>query len=107
MSIYIKSVIQVKVLNSLSKEKCFQLLALKVCTGNNNSFVVAEIYRPPSAPSHAIDDLVELLNPHINSEMLILGDFNLNWLTNVSDHLKEVCGNLLLKQLITEPTRPT
>lgn len=38
--------------------------------------------------------------------MLVLGDFNLNWLNNTSDKLKECCFNLNLTQIITEPTRP-
>ena len=32
--------------------------------------------------------------------------FNLNWLTTASDHLKDVYNNLSLTQLITNPTGP-
>ncbi len=34
------------------------------------------------------------------------GDFNLNWLANDSNSLKEMCDNLSLSQLIDEQTRP-
>ena len=36
----------------------------------------------------------------------VLGDFNLDWLTNASEHLKELCSSLNILQLITDPTRP-
>ena len=68
--------------------------------------MVAGTYRPLSAASHTVDDLAELLNPYIKPEMLILGDLNLNWLNNAANHLKEVCGNLSLAKLTTEPTQP-
>ena len=41
-----------------------------------------------------------------HSEMIILGDFNLDLFTNASEHLKELCSNLNILQLITDPTRP-
>jgi hypothetical protein len=34
------------------------------------------------------------------------GDFNIDWLSGASESFKEICSNLNLTQLITEPTRP-
>ena len=38
--------------------------------------------------------------------MLVLGDFNLNWLTNDSNSLKDMSDNLNLSQMIDELIRP-
>lgn len=61
--------------------------------------------RPPASIS-AIDKLVDLFAPYINSEIIISGDLNLNWLNSASHHLKEVCANINLSQAITDPTIP-
>lgn len=37
---------------------------------------------------------------------MILGDFNLDWLSPISDKLKDFCTELNLTQLINYPTRP-
>ena len=39
-------------------------------------------------------------------ELLVLGDLNLNWLSDASVHLKNHMCSLNLSQLITELTRP-
>lgn len=41
----------------------------------------------------------------VNSEMIIRKDFTLNWLSNAPQYLKELCANLNISQLITDPTR--
>ena len=74
--------------------------------GINSSFILAGLYRPPSAPSSALAEIATLLSQYTASEMLVLGDFNLNWLSNASDYFKEICGNLTLTQLVMESTRP-
>ncbi|KAL7865358.1 hypothetical protein SRHO_G00106050 [Serrasalmus rhombeus] len=104
--IYTNVNLQANVLCAVSKEKCYEFLALQVSLGKNNSFVLIGIYRPPSAPHSAVEELADLLSKFSASELLVLGDFNLKWLSNASDHLKEICGNLNLTQLINEPTRP-
>ncbi len=96
----------VTVLNAVSIPHSFEFIALKVHLSSNNAFNVVGVYRPPSAVTGAIDNLANLLAPYSNLVMLVLGDFNINWLTNDSNTLKEVCDNLNLSQLIEEPTRP-
>lgn len=56
----------------------FEFIALKVNLSSNNSINVVVVYRPPSAVSCAINKLADLLSQYSNSEMLVLGDFNLN-----------------------------
>lgn len=106
VAIYTRVNIQTTVLCAVSKEKFYEFLALEVSLGKNNSFVLIGIYRPPSAPHSAVEELADLLSKFCTFELLVLGDFNLNWLSNAFDHLKEICVNLTLTQLIKEPTRP-
>ena len=106
VAIYVKSKFKVSVLKTVSIPKCFELLILKVALGKNNSLCVAGVYRPPSADSNSIDNLAEILSPCLAFELIVMGDFNLDWLSNASNYLKEVSGNLTLSQLVTEPTRP-
>lgn len=94
------------VLKAVSGYKSFEFLALKVSIAQNNSIVVVCIYRPPAAPSSAINEIGDLLAPFTDSELIVLGNFNLNWLSSASEYLKEVCDNIHLSQLITDPTRP-
>lgn len=87
---FVKSCLSVSVVTSVSKLKCFELLAVSVCLGKNNTgkILVIGFYCSPSAPVGAIDVLFDLISNYGNSELLILGYMNVNWLTNTSDHLK-------------------
>lgn len=66
--------------------------------------MVIAINGPPSADSTA--KLEDLISQYAHSELIIIGDFNLDWLFNASEHLKELCNNLNISHLITDPTRP-
>ncbi len=48
----------------------------------------------------------DLLSGYYNAELIAVGDFNLNWLNETSDHLTDILGSLNDSQLLTEPTRP-
>ncbi len=39
-------------------------------------------------------------------ELVLLGDFNVNWLQSASDGFKANCDTLNLFQLVESPTRP-
>ena len=54
-----------------------ELLLLKIHLSRNKSITVAACYRPPSAPSCALDTIGELIGPHLSSEFVLLG--GLNW----------------------------
>lgn len=54
----------------------------------------------------ALDKVSDLLSKYAKSELLIMADLNLNWMTPVSDRLKDICTELNLTQLISKPTRP-
>ena len=106
MAIYVKSCFSVSILHAVTMSKCFEFIALNINSGSNNSIVVIGIYRPPLADAPSIDYPAELLSQYTNLEMIVPGDFNIDWLTVASDYLKEVSSSLNLSQLINEPTRP-
>lgn len=64
-------------LNAVTVGNCLECLALKVCVAQNNSVFVVGVYRPPTASSSAVDETAHLLAPWKDSEIVLLGDFNL------------------------------
>lgn len=44
------------------------------------------------------------MSPYVEFEEIILGDLNIDWLTNASDDFKEFCGDLNLTKFIMELT---
>ena len=80
VAIYCRNSLQSSVLLSRSVPKKFELLLLKIQLSKNKSLTVAACYRPPSAPSWALDTICELTAPHLSSELVVLGDLNWNML---------------------------
>jgi hypothetical protein len=104
VAIYCKDNLQSSVLLSKSVPQKFELLLLKIHLSRNKSLTVAACYRPPSAPSCALDTICELIAPHLSSEPVLLGD--LNWdMLNTSAILQTKLDALNLTQIINEPTR--
>ena len=69
----------------------------------NKYLTVAACYRPPSAPSSALDTICELIAPYLSSEFVLLGD--LNWdMLNTPAVLQSKLDALNLTQ-IKVPTR--
>ena len=77
VTIYCRDSLQSSVLLSRSVPKTFELLLLKIHLSRNKSLTVAACYRPPFAPSCALDTICELIAAHLSSELVLLGD--LNW----------------------------
>lgn len=106
VAIFVKESFSVTIVNSVSVPKNFEYLALSVSLGNCEKLPLLGVYRPPSAPSAGISDLAHLISSHLSSEIILLGDLNLDWLSNTSDGRKDLCIDLNLTQLISAPTRP-
>uniref|UniRef100_A0A8K9X1H2 Reverse transcriptase domain-containing protein n=1 Tax=Oncorhynchus mykiss TaxID=8022 RepID=A0A8K9X1H2_ONCMY len=104
VAIYCKDSLQSSVLLSRSVPKQFELLLLKIHLSKNKSLTIAACYRPPSAPSCALDTICELIAPHLSSELVLLGDLNWNML-NTPAILQSKLDALNLTQIINEPTR--
>ena len=62
-------------------------------------------YRPPSAVKDSSSSLANLLL-QLDKEIVLLGDFNWDWLTAVSEDFKNLCISLNVTQIVDSPTRP-
>lgn len=103
---YVREHLVTTVSIAVSTPKCFECIVLNVCVGGDTHLSVSGVYRPPSAPSSALNDLGKVLANFNSSELVILGDLNQDWLTESSSFLKQLCLELDLTQLILHPTRP-
>ena len=93
-------------MDAMTLPKCFEVLILKIDLGMTNFLYLIGVYRPPSADANSIDRLADIFSQYMDKELIVMGDFNLDWLCDASNYLKEVSGNLGLSQLVMEPTRP-
>lgn len=57
-----KSCFSVSLLHTVSVPSCFEFIALKVFLVPNDSVVVVDVYRPPSAVTSSINDLADILS---------------------------------------------
>ncbi len=64
------------------------------------------IDHPQPSPVWFLIYVADLLSQLNSSELVVLGDFNLNWLPNDSNDRKKMSDNLNLAQFISEPTKP-
>jgi hypothetical protein len=63
IAIYRRDSLHSSVILSRSMPKQFKLLHLKIHLSRNKSLTFATCYRPPSAPSCALDTICELISP--------------------------------------------
>lgn len=68
--------------------------------------IIGNIYRPPNSPSESINNILSTINSlNCFDEIIVLGDFNRNWLDRSSLKERNQFESLNLTQLIREPTR--
>jgi len=85
-----------------------ECIFVKVVFHLNKCIIIGSIYRPPSAPVESCNCLISTINSVFGkNELILLGDFNKNWLDTSCNKEKNMFNNLNLTQLITEPTRIT
>ena len=84
--------ISASVVLSLSTPKCFEYLALKINIGsaaNCERLLLIGLYRQPSAQAQAIKEVFNLISSHGMTDLLLMGDANLDWFTGASSTLKK------------------
>ena len=87
-----------------------EIMWIEVSPPNCSSFLIAGVYRPPDT-LHATDVRIEQNLERgylLGKEMYVLGDFNIDLLTNKGQRhflFLSLC-NLNFKQLVEQPTRP-
>ena len=84
----------------------FECLFIKIIFHANKHLIIGNIYRPPDAPAESTQCILSTINSidHLN-EIIILGDFNRNYLDRSSAKDRNLFNSANLTQLITEPTR--
>ncbi len=92
-------------LTSLSISKVFEFLVLKIELSKDVYLTLAGCYRPPSAISDSLVLLQQQLSTINFNELLLVGDFNWDWLSTASNNFKSFCDTFHLTQLIDSPTR--
>ena len=95
VAIYCRDSWQSSVLLFRSVPKLFELLLFS----RNKPLTIAACYRPPSAPSCALDTICELIASHLSSELMLLGDLNWDMLNTPAIQSKHD----VLTQIINEP----
>ena len=106
---YVKMLVQVK--SSVESERMWHYLHLDF-----GILALCNWYRSPSAPSSHMEEFAEELAEIQNEALgiLVMGDLNIHharWLrysnanTGEGQHLKEICDDHSLRQMVKEPTR--
>jgi len=87
----------------------FEGLFIKMTLHENKQIIIGNIYRPPTSMKvESIKNILSTVSSLVsNKEMILLGDFNINWLHSSTFTVKNMINSLNLTQLIAEPTRLT
>lgn len=103
---YVSSTLLSDIVIPNEKPVHFECLFVKVIFHTNKQLIIGNIYRPPNSGAESIQCIGNTINSVCNSnEMIILGDFNINWLDHSSLNNRHYFEGLNLTQLISEPTR--
>ena len=81
MATYISSNLTAELITPTVKPTHFECLFVKIIFHQNKYITVGNVYRPPSAP---VESSKCLMSTPSKNEMIILGDFNKNWLDKSS-----------------------
>ncbi len=108
MIVYIKSTLQC---HKIQWSNCnlLECLGLNVSLSPQMSFALVVIYRPPSADNSFYENFEKLLKEsNLDKEIIIMGDFNINWEDNPSrKKLKQITDRFDPTQVVRGPTRIT
>ena len=108
--IYVDIRIQSQVLSYTTEGLEILWVKLTLCPGS--TITVGVYYRPPDSPAQSIDQLENVLDeltPAELSKLLLVGDFNINFMPSATSSLKTKLLQLMYKfnltQVVDEPTR--
>ncbi len=74
--IYVKDYLIAHILAVSSVPKCFEYVVLDIYLGGDAHMTLAGVYRPPSAPNMALEDLGKPLSSYVPSELVVWEDQN-------------------------------
>ena len=89
-------------------ENTLECVGVTITLSPEMSFVVFAVYRPPTATNDFFSCLSATLKQYEGKEVILMGDFNLNWLDKSRrKKLKDVAKTFNMVQKINKPTRIT
>nr|XP_055025620.1 uncharacterized protein LOC129415608 [Misgurnus anguillicaudatus] len=105
--IYIKNSILYEEINLADCD--LECIGLKIILSPQMSFSLIVLYRPPNSNIDFYEKLQSMLsNCNFDKEVMIMGDFNVNWEDRVvRKNLKQITDRFDLTQVIKGPTRVT
>ncbi len=81
VAIYVSSNLRSELIIPSIEPRHFESLFIKITFHQNKYLTIGSIYRPPSAPVESFSCLFSTIDSiSCKKEMIILGDFNKNWL---------------------------
>ncbi len=84
----------------------FECLFININFHKNKNLLIDNTYRPPSAPGESMKNILSTIDSlERHNELIILGDFNSNWLDRSSINDRNLFNSVNLTQIINEPTR--
>lgn len=106
VAIYISSRFASELITPKLTPRLFEGIFVKLIFHVNKHLIIGSIYRPPPVhPESAKCILSTITSFEHSSELIILGDFNINWLDRSSTDDKNLFKSINLTQVISEPTR--
>lgn len=104
--IYVKDTMQSEQINIPASN--LECVGVKITLSPQMSFTVFAVYRPPAATNDFFDYISDVLKQYAGSEVILMGDFNLNWLDKSRrKKLNDIIKMFQMTQMISKPTRIT
>ena len=108
VSTYVSSNLVSELISPDIEPQYFESIFVKITLHANKYITIGNIYRPPSAPAESFNNMIATINSiKFKNEIILLGDFNKNWLDKAAIKGLNGFGDLNLTQLISEPTHVT
>ena len=83
----------------------FEGLFVKVILHEYKNIIVGNIYRPPESPADSVHSIISTAaSIRQTGELILLGDFNINWLSSSSARERNIFNSAHVSRLIKEPT---
>lgn len=108
MAVYVSSDLVSELIIPTVEPLHFECVYVKIIFHSNKCITIGGIYRPPSSPAESFNCRISTINSiSCRNEIILLSDFNKNWLDKSSDKEKNILSSLNVIQLIKEPTQIT
>lgn len=106
VAIYVSSHFVSEVITPKIRPSSFECIFVKLKLHENKHLITGSIYRPPSIHPDSMKCMLSTLSSFEHPcEIIILGDFNSNWLDRSSSKDKNSLKSINLSQLTNEPAR--